>query len=118
MSNPHPLPENQFKPGQSGNPGGRPKREWSWSGLLAEAMEEELIAKDGSKGKAKAFVIKRLVRMAIEGDIAAQKEIMNRMDGMPHQTQDITSGGKPLPILGSISNVPINNSDKKDIKTE
>lgn len=24
MANPHPLPANQFKPGQSGNPGGKP----------------------------------------------------------------------------------------------
>ena len=32
MANPNPL--NQFKPGQTGNPKGRPKREWNWSGLI------------------------------------------------------------------------------------
>lgn len=111
MSNPN-IKDYGFKPGQSGNPGGRPKKDWTWAGLLAEAMEEELIAKDGSKAKTKQFITKRLVKMAIEGDISAQKEIMNRMDGMPQQNHDLTTNGKdlPIPILNGI--YP-DNSDKE-----
>lgn len=86
-----------FVKGQSGNPGGRPKREWTWSGLLADAVEEELTTKDGVKDNAKSFITKRLVRMAIDGDIQAQKEIMNRMDGMPKQSIE-HSGDEDSPI--------------------
>lgn len=96
MSNPN-IKDYGFKKGQSGNPGGRPKKSWTWAGLLEEAMEEELTTVDGKKDTAKKFITKRLVKMAIDGDIAAQREIMNRMEGLPHQTTDITSGGKPLP---------------------
>lgn len=88
-----------FTKGVSGNPGGRPKREWTWGGLIAEEMEKVLTAKDGTQDKVKNFVAKRLVKMAIEGDIAAQKEIMNRMDGMPQQAIDHTTDGKPLVII-------------------
>lgn len=103
-----------FIKGVSGNPGGRPKREWTWGGLLTEAMEEMLTAKDGTKAKAKDFVIKRLVKMAIDGDIQAQKEIMNRMEGFPAQSTDITSGGKPIPILGGITtNVSTDHSNEE-----
>jgi len=36
-------------------------------------------------------------------------------EGNPHQTTDVTSGGKPLPILGGITkDVPTNNSNKAD----
>lgn len=91
-----------FQKGQSGNPGGRPKRDWTWSGLIAQELENELTAKDGTKGKYKDFVVKRLVRMAIDGDIQAQKEIMNRMDGMPKQSIE-HSGDEDNPIRLDIS---------------
>ncbi len=94
MSNPNPTPF--AKTGAAANPNGRPKKEWTWAGLLEEAMEEELVTTDGRKDKVKKFITKRLVKMAIDGDIAAQKEIMNRMDGMPRQSTDLTSGGKPI----------------------
>ena len=103
-----------FQPGQSGNPGGRPKREWTWSSLIAEEMEKVLTAKDGTKDKTKNFVAKRLVKMAIDGDIMAQKEIMNRMDGNPTQHTDITTQGRPLPILSNLNVISSNNSDQKD----
>lgn len=86
-----------FPKGVSGNPGGRPKREWTWAGLLAEAVEEELTSKDGIKDKAKQFIMKRLVRMAIDGDIQAIRELTNRMDGMPVQ-KNVHAGDEENPI--------------------
>ena len=83
----------QFKKGQSGNPGGRPKREWSWSGLL-EKVGEEIEPKSGQKFK--DLVTRRLWVDAVNGSLGAQKEILNRMDGMPKQSTDITSGGEKL----------------------
>lgn len=82
-----------FQPGQSGNPGGRPKRGWNWSALFEEAAEEQLTTKDGKiTDKAKKFIAKKIVRMAVDGDIAAIKEIVNRMDGMPQQKLTVYPG--------------------------
>lgn len=36
----------------------------------------------------------------------------------PQQKTDITSGGKPIPILGGITNVQSNNSNKETSSTE
>lgn len=90
----------QFKPGQSGNPGGRPKRGWNWAKLFEEAVDEELTTKDGKMtAQAKQFIVKKLVRMAVDGDMVAVKEIINRMDGMPKQSTEIGGlDGGPLTI--------------------
>lgn len=89
-----------FQPGQSGNPGGRPKRGWNWAKLFEEAVDEELTTKDGKMtAQAKQFIVKKLVRMAVDGDMTAVKEIINRMDGMPKQSTEIGGlDGGPLTI--------------------
>ena len=81
-----------FKPGQSGNPKGGPKREWTWSGLLEQAGEEIYTDKNGTKIQFKAMVTKRLWLEAAKGDMVAIKEIFNRMDGMPKQS--VALGGE------------------------
>jgi hypothetical protein len=71
----------RFVKGQSGNPKGAPKRAWTWSGVLAEAME-----KHNSKGiPIKEAVAQALITQATAGNVVAIKELMNRMDGMPAQ---------------------------------
>lgn len=84
---------------------GAPKRDWTWSGLLEEAMEEQ----DETGESYKKIIVRRVRSLGAKGDMIAIKELFNRMDGMPRQTTDITSGGKPIPILGGISNVSENN---------
>lgn len=81
-----------FKPGQTGNPNGRPKKEWTWAGLYEEAVEE----KDETGEPIKKIIAKKLARMAKNGDIAAIKELTNRTDGMPKQSTDITTDGEKL----------------------
>ena len=97
----NPKPSASWKKGQSGNPNGRPKREWTWNGVLQDAVEKS--EKDGIP--VKVHVAEALVQAAITGNIQAIKELMNRMDGMPQQPTDITSGGKelPAPIYGGLS---------------
>jgi hypothetical protein len=73
-----------FKPGQSGNPNGRPKREWTWSGLLEDAMEEQ----DETGESYKKIIAKKMRTLGMKGDMIAIKELMNRMDGMPKQSID------------------------------
>lgn len=83
----------QFKKGESGNPKGRPKRDWTWAGLLEQASEESI---DGFKTK-KEILVDKIFELALKGDIVAIKEVLNRMDGSPRQSTDVTSGGEPLP---------------------
>jgi hypothetical protein len=96
MANPNPT--HKFQKGESGNPGGRPKREWTFMGLYEEELEKILTTKDGQQIEAKKAVAKRLVQMAIEGDINAIKELANRIEGMPQQKTDITTGGESINI--------------------
>ena len=81
------LKEYEWKPGQSGNPKGRPKgktlKEW--------AREFLILLPDDTKLK---FL------REIEPDI-----VWRMAEGNPHQTEDITSGGKSFqpPIYGGLS---------------
>ena len=87
MSNPNIARDSSttFKPGQSGNPKGRARREWTWSGLLEEAMEEQ----DETGTPYKKIIAKKIRQLAKAGDMIAAKEIMNRMDGMPMQKNEV-----------------------------
>lgn len=88
--------DTQFKPGQSGNPGGRPKRGWTWAGLLEE-IGEQVEEKSGKQFK--ELVSKRLWVDAVNGNLGSQKEILNRMDGLPLSRQELTgANGQPLSI--------------------
>lgn len=112
-----PSTDTQFKPGESGNPGGRPKRGWNWAKLFEQAVEEELTTKDGTiTAQAKQFIVKKLVRMAVDGDMSAVKEIMNRMDGMPKQSID-QAISIVQPILGGQTNVHPYNGDSQADET-
>ncbi len=94
------MAENQtsFKPGQSGNPNGRPKREWTWAGLLEEAMEEQ----DETGESYKKIIVRKARTLGIKGDMTAIKEIMNRMDGMPKQAMDMDMSGNVIIDIGDI----------------
>ena len=69
--------------------------------MLQEAVEKS--EKDGVP--VKVHVAQALVQAAVSGNIHAIKELMNRMDGMPKQQTDLTSGGEqlPAPIYGGKS---------------
>jgi Family of unknown function (DUF5681) len=86
----------QFKPGQSGNPGGRPK-----SRIITEAYNRELVkpANDNSKPRTKLEqVAQAQVKRALKGDTRAAKEITDRVEGTAVQSvqisgqTDITAG--------------------------
>jgi hypothetical protein len=75
----------QFKPGQSGNPKGRPRKGES----LTEILREQATIKDVARGRTKierqAAIADKLWTLAIRGDIAAIKYIYDRLDGSPVQ---------------------------------
>jgi len=87
-----------WKPGQSGNPAGRPKKDWTWKELLEEAAEEiiEIKGKDGAisaRKELKKLVARKLLTLAAGGNVQAARELMNRMDGMPQQKVDVEASG-------------------------
>jgi len=104
-------PDNYFKPGESGNPNGRPKRDWTVQGLIEEAMEEQ----DQTGVPAKKAIYQKLVALAKRGDIQAVKEINQRLDGMPQQKTDVNLSGQPIIIKTVMygDNIPEQVSTKK-----
>lgn len=83
MPAPPPPEHTRFKPGQSGNPGGRPKRK-PVSVELVALLEEA----DGQAAKALAKVI---LREALKGDIAFVKEVLDRAEGKAATAIDLTT---------------------------
>lgn len=75
-----------FKPGQSGNPKGRPK-----SVTLSEALRREL-AKEDPENTEQSYaekIAQMLVSQAAEGNVNAAKEIADRTEGKPRQAIDV-----------------------------
>jgi hypothetical protein len=71
-----PPPQHQFKKGQSGNPGGRPRGSKSSGDIVIENLDKRLpIRFNGHEIKTTAFdaMIKAQVKKALEGDIKATK---------------------------------------------
>jgi len=75
-----------WKPGQSGNPAGRPKAR-----LLSEHLRDRL--KEQFPGRSEAtygrMVAEALVDRAINGDVMAIREVFDRTEGKPKQTIDV-----------------------------
>lgn len=77
-----------FKKGQSGNPAGRPK-----SALLSDALRRRLAEVDDKdvEGRTHAEVIAdQLIAKAKEGDVAAIREIADRVEGKARQHVTLT----------------------------
>jgi hypothetical protein len=98
----------RFKPGESGNPGGRPR-----IAKLSEACRAKLgaLVPDDAEGRTYAEAIaEKLVQLALKGDIRAAQELADRAEGRPSQMAPRTeySGVKyivldmPRPQRGAI----------------
>ena len=88
-----------FKKGQSGNPGGRVKdKPW------IDALRIESKALD-KKGRPKLRVLaEKVFEMALAGDMAAIREIGDRLDGKPVQAI-AGEPGRPLETIQRIERV-------------
>ena len=73
-----PVQDGRFKPGRSGNPKGRPRRRALPNNALDQALGDEVIITDG-RGKRKVqsqvVIAKRMVQLAMAGNMAAVKTI-------------------------------------------
>ncbi len=75
----HPPREHQFRPGQSGNPSGRPKGARNFKSELREELSELVTVRDGEReiqvSKQRAL-IKSLVAAAIDGNQRAAASVL------------------------------------------
>lgn len=85
----HPPIEGRWKPGQSGNPGGRPKKKPITAAL--ERIFDKL-----SDAEVEVFA-RSMFMKAGQGDVAAFKEITDRMEGKVAQP---VGGADDLPPIG------------------
>ena len=83
-----PPVETRWKPGQSGNPKGRPKKEKLLEPLIRELLESKRRGdKEGRQWK--MIVAEELLRQFTKGNPAAIKEVLNRIDGPVKQSVEI-----------------------------
>ena len=66
-----------FKPGQSGNPGGRPKKP-----MVDRMLEQALTSNDSATAK---LIAEKLIEKAKKGNLAAIKLIAERTEGRPQK---------------------------------
>lgn len=105
----------KFVPGNPG--GGRPKG--SGISITTEIKKKLEEVPEGQKATYLELLVNRIFKQAIQdGDQQMIKQIWNYVDGMPNQSTDITSGGKPIPILGDVrtnnSNNQASEADKEN----
>jgi hypothetical protein len=97
---------NQWQPGQSGNPSGREKGSKNRSTILKKWIESDCNITDPSTGKEIAVTIEdkialALIGKAINGDIAAIREVYDSVYGKTEQVKndlDIITVIRPQPI--------------------
>lgn len=75
---PFPNEETQFKPGQSGNPNGRPKKLPEIDDLLADVLGDE----DGNEAKE---ILNALLKEAKKGNVRAAEVLLDRAYGKASQ---------------------------------
>lgn len=89
-----------FMPGQSGNPNGRPRKR-PLTDLLAEKLEQD--SGDGSSWDERLTMA--LLKTAAAGDVAALREVFNRLEGkVPDRVEhgeDVTPKRKIRDHFGS-----------------
>lgn len=85
MAKRNPPESTKFKPGQSGNPKGRPRKIPALDSLLADVLGEET---DGMTTAKKILVA--LSKQAIKGNVRAAEVLLDRAFGKAQQNVDLS----------------------------
>jgi hypothetical protein len=97
----------KWKPGQSGNPKGRPKKEFCLTSLVKAELEAQAADKSGKMlknddGTPKTWaqiLASAIVRQAAKGNPSALNQLWDRMDGkVPLPLEHGGKGGGPLKV--------------------
>lgn len=92
-----PSEDTQFKPGQSGNPSGRPVGVKNFTTKIKEAL---LKVAEGTDEPCEVLLVKKILKKAIQdGDSRMIELIWNYLDGKPSQHIDTTITNKTLEDL-------------------
>lgn len=75
--------------GVSGNPKGKPKKDETFTGILNKVMREKSVEWKTKSGKKKLIsgkeaTARKLLELAVKGDVGAIKYIGDRTDGKPN----------------------------------
>jgi hypothetical protein len=98
----------RFTKGQSGNPGGKPKRAKMFERELMAALKEA-----GPDGEKLRQVARALVDQAIAGNVTAIREIADRIDGkVPQALNHAGDPDNPILPLVPVINVTIGDAPK------
>jgi hypothetical protein len=76
----NPPRHTQFKPGQSGNPAGRPRGSRNLRTELIDELGEEVVVRDGDRSvrlTRQRAIVKKLIAAAMAGDIRAITAVAN-----------------------------------------
>ena len=89
------LQTHAFKPGESGNPAGRPRK------LMTEAYRRALERKIAGDPQGRSYadaVAEKMISLGLKGDVRAVAEVSNRIDGLPQQSVSLGVDGTGIPI--------------------
>jgi len=76
-----------FKPGQSGNPGGRPKGSFSFASIVKRKLSEVPAGQQKSYAEG---IVDRTIADALKGNKDARKVLWESVDGQARETLDVT----------------------------
>lgn len=121
-----------WKPGESGNPAGRPQSGEALTEILRFFADDKINFTPGTrltekkiwlarmvwdglvKGKVK-FPDGRIIELESDEWLNMVKWIHNRLDGTPRQSMDVTSGNESLSGSGVVIILPSNGREIEDI---
>ena len=96
----NPIKKNQWRPGQSGNPQGRPKGSKNKTTLIKRAIEADVVGEISDDVKA---VARKAIEMAMDGDTAMIKLVWDTFMSkakIEDKTEGKGSGGINIVIKG------------------
>jgi hypothetical protein len=86
-----PPKHSQFKPGQSGNPNGRPKGARNLKTDLADELQERIVLREGGERRVvskQRAMLKRLMERALNGDTKAASLIVTMVARLLDQAEE------------------------------
>ena len=100
----------RWKPGQSGNPKGRPPKQESLTSLLKEELDK--ISSEDAEGRTwRELIVLATLRLAIVGNKTALKEVWDRSDGRVLKEIEVTDN-RAEPFVAEIRLVQANHESE------